>query len=157
MPLSAKDIRDTLHCLQYEGYRIEELEALLIHEDDFINLINSISSEQKYEITISQDAPSEIKVFGVKVIESRHIQPGSIFKIFKDDTKRNVRNPLNIFQNKVLPTADDLLPAVTGTIPFPESLRLSTVNEKIAGLNPAVVDEKKIEKRHSTTRKIELG
>lgn len=118
MILSAKDIYDTIHSLHIEGRRTEELEALLVHEDDFVNLINSISSEQKYETTITQDATDKISIYGVEVIESRHVQPGSIFKIFKDDTKNTI----------------------------PESLKLSTV-----------IDKKKTEKRHSKTRKIELG
>lgn len=141
MTLSIKDIYETIRGLQIEDRKVEELEALLIHEDDYIQLLKSIQ-ENRYDIlTIQKNSDpyyGEIEICGMKVIKTSHIQPGSIFKIFKKDKPYKYPSGFEMWQSEY-----------PMTIPESGSLSLPI---------PTIMDnkEKEEKKKHSLARKIEL-
>lgn len=139
MTLSINDIHETIRGLQIEGRREEELEALLIHEDDYIKLLKSLDNQDGMSSMyhyLDSSSP-EIKICGVKIITSSYIQPGSIFKIFKKD--KPYKYPFN--QGKMWQLEYPMMIPENGFLPPP----ISTITDR---------EEK--EKKHSLARKIEL-
>ncbi len=170
MTLSWNDIRKNLYDLRKEGRQKEELEALLIHSDDLAVLFQAM---QEWRCLL--DDSGEIRIGGVKIIESQYVQKGSIFKIFKnaapyayppgevngmtkfggyvgDDVIQKCQNERQAFLNNTpsgVVSTSDLLP----TIPVS-----GTFNTSDHPQPPVVADKKKEEKKqkHSSTRKIDL-
>lgn len=163
-------ICSTIHSIKNTGSQINNIEALLIYENDYFELLKFFQDNPKdYTSQIVVDLPcgsDELRMFGVKIIKSKYVKPGSIFKIFKDNS------PL------LFPESSPYSVAGSGMIPIPDfhttipgSGSLDTDFCPIVGESgvfhirddvppPPVVEEKKekkIQKRHSKKRKIELG
>lgn len=182
MAFSLKDIQDTLRSLQIEGRRIDELEGLLINTDDLLELLKSIP---EYRNGMSRD----IKLFGVKIMESKYAKKGTIFRIFKTDEKLYVPQITNGMNNFGPYVRDDVIEqcknSPSGTMPSPDFKEKIQGSWLIVDAGPYVdIDDwedtgdneiirmpdnmklptmadsrkkKKKQKRHSKTRKIDLG
>ncbi len=88
MSLTVKDIHENIYGLLATGKKREALEALLIHSDDLIDLLESISKSghgESHHDMRRRQKNGEIRVLGVKIVESLHVPKGSIFKVFKQD------------------------------------------------------------------------
>ena len=134
----------------------------------------------EYRSGMSHDG---IKLFGVRIIESRYVQKGTIFKIFKTDNKpmygpqavNGMTNFGTYVGEKVIEQCKNhnksgMIPIPDFQTTVPESGSLNTdfgpIIEGDEAIHipddmqlPTVVDEKKKKKkkrRHSKTRKIEL-
>jgi hypothetical protein len=147
MAISVQDIHKTIQALGYGDRRARDLEALLICRDDLLSLLESLNSHHSpiaFDAGVDQ-TNGDIRIFGVKVITSEYVPQGSIFKIFKDDAKQMDYPPE--FQPTVL-GGGMIFPKYTPPIMQPLH----------DDPKPLVDDDKKkVEKRHSETRKIELG
>lgn len=156
MAISVQDIHKTLHTLRNEGRRARDLEALLICRDDLLSLLESLNSGPFHHTFGSEvdHKTGDIEVLGVKVITSEYVPHGSIFKIFKDDTKMMAYPPEF---NPIVPGS-----GVIDYSKYAQLLKPLQDNKKVVykipdDSEPLVIDdEKKVEKRHSETRKIEL-
>lgn len=136
MTLSLNDIYQTVRGLQIEDRRLEEVEALLVHEDDYMQLLKDVSGCFEHGLNDF----NEFKMYGVKIIKSSHIQPGSIFKIFKKD--KPYKYPSD--QGKMWQLEYPMTIPESGSLLSP----ILTTTDKEEG--------KEEKKKHSLARKIEL-
>jgi len=119
------------------GYSPEELEALLVNSDDFHLLCQSLHSHYG---SFYNPATNEIRFCGVKIIESSHVQKGTIYKVFK--------NQGGVGNNNTF-TQDNFT--------YPSDLKQCVDEQASIQSEPLVVKKDEPEEnRHSTTRKIEL-
>lgn len=128
MSLELKHVWHTLQCVEVEGHKIGELEALLIHSDDLFELLKEARNRSPVVtgLDYTHNSPDGFRIQGVKIIESRYVQRGSIFKIFKNEAPYSQDNDYGY-----------------------------RFGPKIMQSPPIMVTEKET-KRHSTKRKIEL-
>ena len=166
MTLSLNDIHQTIRSIQIEGHKVEELEALVVHNNDLVSLLKAINANGNNMSPVYSNAlhdPGEIKILGIKIIESPYIQQGSIFKIFKNDkpyvypSKNGVTPNWSQHTTTIAESGQSDFeafkhkPGFTPLVQKPNNLQL-----------PMITDEKKKEqipkkkKKHSKTRKIEL-
>lgn len=133
MPLGLEDIHEALRSLEREGYDRGQLEALLIHSDDFEILIKAVAlkdaSTFHEAIVLSNEIKRDFRLLGVKIIENEYVERGSIFKIFKN-------GPLSMHPQGF---------GFNRTITIPEEIK-----------SPTVADEKKENKKYSDKRRIDL-
>ena len=125
-----QDIHNEIRNIKRMGYDIEKIEAFLIHCEDKYALLkyaHDHCSEYGFPCTSPCGHEGEMRIRGIKIIDSKYVQQGTIHKIFKNEQPY-------------------MYPPKSGPINFPKHLRL-----------PTVADEKKTKKRHSTTRKVELS
>lgn len=88
MSLELKDVYEAIHELRRDGCETKELEALLVHTDDFRWFLQCINFNPDNPPCNPVECyePGKIRLYGVKIIESEHVEPGSVFKIFKNDS-----------------------------------------------------------------------
>lgn len=148
MSVSLEDIRRTILNLQAEGRSISELEGLLVHSDDLLELLKSIP---EYRNGMSNGG---IKLFGVKIIESQYAQKGTIFRIFKTDDKLYPPGMINGTKRSGYYVGDDLgeqcdiqNQSGSGGICVPDDMKPPTIVEEKNG---------KKKRKHSRVRKVEL-
>jgi hypothetical protein len=84
--LTSYDIGKALHDARCAGYDLDNIEAILMNRDDFRSLLKNL-----HEQSPGYSGPSknfgEVIMYGVKFLESHHVSKGTIFKIFKDESK----------------------------------------------------------------------
>lgn len=151
MAITIKEIHKIVSDVKSQGHNLDDIEAILINRDDFKSLCNYADWG-----SIIDKETNEPRIYGIKVIESEYIQSGSIFPVFKKGIK-NMAAAIDFYDDKTwtstVPGSGSIqrpkfgVP-YSGTIPesgniFPKSVPTTTQS-----------DEK--EKKHSTTRKIEL-
>jgi len=160
MPFTNKSIHEAIHSLQMEGRSISELEGLLMHEDDLLELLQSFP---EYKTGM---APEGCRMYGVKLIGSRYAEKGTIFRIYKTDDKLYApsQNMGGMMSNK-LPFSPGSIPS-SGMFTIPsDSMPDYYQDEVVPGSGkihvpqpeptPAV-PKKPEKKRHSDKRKIDL-
>ena len=90
MPLTLDDINQIYRGIKIERQNIDDLEALLIHGDDITALRKEVYDNRLINTMSSGfNSSNELIIMGIKIIESYHIQPGSVFKVWKPDQKRD--------------------------------------------------------------------
>lgn len=162
MSLQLKDIYDTFDNVRRDGQSLDQLEALLIHSDDFVELLKSINESSGNEDDISRTflncidhTSGEIKICGIKIIDNAYVQRGSVYKIFKnkalyfcppENEYANINNGPFQDISFSLPTEGTGWKKTYGSL-YPK---------------PVFEDDKKFkksdnQKKHSLKRKIELG
>lgn len=178
MSLSIQNIHKMLYEFRATGKTEDDLEAILIHSDDLKELMQAVQ-EKDTDIGVpwSMDwkKTGEIRIMGVKIIESTYIQRGTIFKIMKNEAP--FPTPPHILDIEGSPgTWPSDIPGFFGPGPptVAGSGMIPGVSPKIAAelgwdteyksnqhfevpsQDAAEKVEKKVEKRHSTKRNIEL-
>jgi len=133
MPFTIKNIYDAIRDIKISGHDIPEIEALLVHSDDLKELF---ASEPRLQTGIGD---GELKLYGVKIIDSRYTQRGTIFKIFK-----NGNSWAKSYGPFKMPDCYPVMPK--GGLIYAYAQKPSPP--------PAV--PKKPEKKHSSNRRIEL-
>lgn len=174
MSITIQDIHQTIDDLEYNGCQLTEIEAFLINTDDLQKLHKWAHNQGINPI----DDQGKMIICGVKIVDSRYVERGSIFKIFKN--KQPFMHPPGISGVVPIPHFSDIdgdfYPTVpeSGTMVFrckQKGYDISTMDKLPEHLQPSTdIDEQKklIEltthgfkqkekKKHSQTRKIELG
>lgn len=151
----------------------------MVNKNDMDLLCNSIDYAPYHQDRLVGGEIEEIRIYGIKIIESQYIQSGSIFPVFKEGTKgmalmSGFSGPGDeTWGTDIPPIAKHIIP-ISGSIPI--SKYWGTIPES-GSFNPNPIpvipgscdifskstpittpnDEKEVEKKkHSKTRKIEL-
>jgi hypothetical protein len=64
------------------GCDVSELDVLVVNEDDWLELINASPMFQN-----GNSGDGDIRVYGVKIVTSRHTERGTILKVFHNDNQ----------------------------------------------------------------------
>lgn len=138
MSISRDDIHRVIYELKASGRSVADLQCLSIHDDDLIELLQSIPEANN---GMGFDS---IKLFGIKIISSKWAQKGTICKIFKTngpfDTEMwssEINQPNDLLPFEVLDKDDE------------EHNNTENKNKK----NKIKIKKKR---KHSTARKIYL-
>lgn len=164
MKLNLQDIHEALYEVKASGRSRHDLQALLIHTDDLTDLLKSMPA------TNSGMGFDSIKLFGVKVIESKFAQKGTIFKIFKNDDQIHLTSTVGSgsifpksFQETIPPYGSgvtkpwtiDIKPWTVGIDPSPDkSLPFELPEDETPKKKKKKTKVKKKKRKHSNTRKI---
>lgn len=100
MSISSQSIHQVIYNFKALGRNISELEGLLIHSDDFVELVKLMSQPN-----MVVDSSTSIILHGVKIISSRHAAKGKIFKVFKNDNQ--LYSPLKMYHPECLISTRD--------------------------------------------------
>jgi len=136
--ITIEHIRNEILNMQRMDFRLEKIEAFVIHSEDMRRLLEEEYNQKRFHPSVSNGllyhGEEEMRICGIKIIESPYVQKETIHKIFNDGQPYVCPQHFKTYLPKNKP------------IFFPEHLGF-----------PAVADEKKTKNRHSTTRKVELG
>ncbi len=159
MAFGIQDIHNAIRDVKIAGYQHDDIEAFIINTEDLHELF-----ESRWEFSTGLGGGEELKIMGIKIIDSHHVQRGTILKTFKND---NQEYPLDYGNNKYAyqPTVSGsgsifpnyAVPDGSGAIQGLDNLGTSTEQADATENLPVIEEEKeKKEPRHSTTRKVQL-
>ena len=156
-PLTLKDIHDAIRDVKLSGGHVSDLEAFLVHTDDLKALM---ASEPALQTGMAGD--EELKIYGVKIIDSHYTMKGAIFKIFKNGPPLH---PLT-FHGPTVPVSGtiDMSPnpfvgiGVSGIIPnWDKQISMPPIlSSGNISVEPEPEKPKKPKKERNTNRRIEL-
>ena len=160
MSVTVQDIRKAITEIKrvHNMPTSEVIEAFLINRDDLDELCRWA---QDHGQSINDRETGEIRVYGVKMIESPHIPKGTIYKLLKDNLQEYAMGGFGgAGVSGVIPTADPFQSTVaeSGSFKIPDCYPVvpesGTIYVPKPSPPPAV--PKKPEKKHSSKRRIEL-
>jgi hypothetical protein len=139
-----KQFHDTIRDIEYQGQQIENVEAFLISTNDMSKLHQLFHGS--HNVPGGPGLDGQMKMYGVKVIESQYVPQGTIFKVFKNDP------PM------VYPETDLWGQAGSGVIPgWEDNLEPQEPNNELLDFIYEKAEKKKPDtKKYSTKRRIEL-
>jgi len=166
-----KQFHDTIREIEQQGQQLDNVEAFLISSNDLYEV-----QKMFHRSNGGADPDGQMRMYGVKIIESQYIPDGMIFKVFKNDHQQPFFSPgihaIPISGSGVIPNRglskeqieDTMLPVTTTidvdditTVDIKENMEkaIEAVNKVIDEPIPkGYVSQKK--KRHSKKRRIEL-
>ncbi len=181
MAFEMQDVYKAVQSVKLLGRHRDDVEAFVLNSDDLHELFMKHPIHEIGIGPLNSQSGDELKLLGVKIIESYHVPRGTILKIFKDDQKKYSPEYSDGTLPGYQPTvpgsgsiySDYVVPNVSGAIQGMKKLDASTEQAAKAiknfesaiadGLNEATenlptTEEKEEEKepRHSTTRKVQL-
>lgn len=159
MSLALNDVYIAIRGLRFDlmskGLKVDDLEAVIVHTDDLRDMLCQTDDDFGI-INYQQDA---ILICGIKVIESPHVQRGSIFRVFKND-KPFIYPPNFGVPESGLPKFNIEYGVDVDEWTSSSYESWTEVKDKEPSQPPAAVNKKKgkrkKKKKHSQTRKIEL-
>lgn len=141
MSLSMQDIHCAIRNLQHEGHNLDSVESFLVNDLDLKDLLSSMDEYRSGHVPHNLRT-GQIKICGVKIIESHYVPRGLIFKVFKNAKKQFTSSYYNGYYNNTC-----------GTEMIPKQTRAFMDTD-----TPTAIKQKQpVNKKHSQTRKIELG
>lgn len=142
-----KDIHEAMKSVQMAGHQRDDIEALLINSDDFKTLLMSICENKDGMAPLVDNMSNiggEIRILGIKIIDSPYLPRGSVFKVFKEEKPYYLPDGPKDFADI------NYIRKQCWKAPWPEKLSVDNFHQD------PVLDEKK-DVRHSKTRKVELN
>ena len=87
-----KKFRDTMNEIEYHGQGIHSVEAFLINTED-MDKLRMLFHNGSQVPGAGIDEEGQVKMYGVKIIESEYVPEGTIFKVFKNDQQQPFLSP----------------------------------------------------------------
>lgn len=157
MSFGMKDIHDAIKDVKITGHQRDDIEAFVINTMDLHELFESARFQMGMGMGIG--AGEDLKISGIKIIESHHVPRGTIFKVFKDENRKYPPEwGYDEYGNNYAPghpAFSYVSKTLSGAAQEVEKLDGSTKQAANAIENIPMMEEKK-EPRHSITRKVEL-
>lgn len=137
-----KQFYDAIQEIEQQGQDIENVEAFLISTNDLHKLQEMFHGSSGFP----PDSNGQMKMCGVKIIESHHIPDGTIFKVFKNEEQ--MVHPVSLIPKSIdVSVMGQAGSYIIPTPPMPEQNVTEKQDEK---------ETEPVDTRHSTKRRIEL-
>lgn len=153
-----KQFYDTILEIEHQGKSIDSIEAFLINDRDMDKIHKLFSGTHNIA---GGPSDGQMKMYGVKIIESQYIPEGTIFKVFKNEEQMPYPASGSISSYRpdgsligtsgVMPNWNQPMPPGVGVPQTPDYAYQYEQDEK-----EDVKETEPVEKRHSTRRRIEL-
>lgn len=152
-----KRFHETIQEIKYQGQSLDSVEAFLVNTQDMDKLHLLFKGSQKIA---GGPVDGQMRMYGVKIIESEYVPEGTIFKVFKNETQfwnpdmpisGSISIPPAHNGSGVIPGWNQPMPPGVEAPPMPDYAYQQKPDDK--------EDEKETEpkdERHSTKRRIEL-
>ncbi|KKN98905.1 hypothetical protein LCGC14_0141480 [marine sediment metagenome] len=155
MSLTSSDIHKVVHELRYSqgGNVADNVEAFVINTEDLRDLLRQDQFSNQFPLWGTGCDPGQLKICGIKIIDSPYIEKGVVFKMFKNDPL--YRN----FTDFTLPPEWPIkyIPSSSPTGSDKDEIEKMKLKIKILELETGPVVKEKSKKKYSQTRKIKLG
>lgn len=162
-----KQFHDTIREMKRKGQHIQNIEAFLVNTSD-MDKLGQLFHGNNFTGSSGGIDPldGQMKMYGVKIIESPYIPEGTIFKVFKNDQQQPFLSP-SVYgipswdfskeqvEDSILTTSINVDNITTADIKKNMENAIEAVNKAIDDPVPQGHTPPK-EKRHSNKRRIEL-
>ena len=151
-----KKIHQTIQEIIYQGQSLDNIEAFLVNNKDMDKIHQLFNGDHGVP---GGPEEGQMKMYGVKIIESQYVPEGTIFKVFKNqDQFFNTNIPISGAIDVSTHNGSGVIPGWNQ--PMPPGVEAPPIPDYAYQYEPDDKEDEKetepVEERHSTKRRIEL-